>query len=165
MRCRELQETDLYCDENSKDIFESKGYLVNKTIAKIKYLIDKADKDVSIEKKQQHLLNISKIAIAFCVCRNVQLEKEANFAECIKRVFKEYLPHKDKKNSVNQMLDLKEYFSNLEKIFTDKDTLTFGEIQGQCHSMQKLAMMCLQLDGAIELEAELHNEQSMKMAM
>ena len=63
------------------------------------------------------------------------------------------------------MLDLKEYFSNLEKIFTDKDMLTFGEIQGQCHSMQKLAMMCLRLDGAIAFEAEVQNKESMEMTM
>ena len=75
------------------------------------------------------------------------------------------MPHKDTKNSVNQMLDLKEYFSNLERSFTDKDTFTRVEIEGQCHSMQKFAMMCLQLDGAIELEAEVQQKESMEMTM
>lgn len=165
MRCRELQTIDLYCDENCKDIFESKGYLVSKAIAKLKYLLDKVDKAVSIEEKQRHLFNMSKIAIAFGVCRSGQIEEETSPVEYVNRVFKEYLPHQDKKNSVNQMLDIKEYFLNLEKTFKDKETLTLGEIQGQCHSMCRFAMMCLRLDGAIELEAEFKNQESMKMAM
>ena len=108
---------------------------------------------------------MSKIAIAFCVSRNIQLENEANLVECIKRTFKTYLPHQDKKNSVNQMLEIKEYFSNLEKSFTDKDTFTRVEIESQCHSMQKFAMMCLRLDGAIAFEAEVQNKESMEMTM
>ena len=75
------------------------------------------------------------------------------------------MPHKDTKNSVNQMLDLKEYFSNLERSFTDKDTFTRVEIESQCHSMQKFAMMCLRLDGAIAFEAEVQNKESMEMTM
>lgn len=165
MRCRELMMTGMYCDKNCKDLFYSKGYIVKKTFTRLKYLLDKADQSVSVEEKQQHLFNMSKIAIAFCVSRNIQLENETNMVECIKRTFKAYLPHQDKKNSVNQMLELKEYFSNLEKSFTDKDTFTRVEIEGQCHSMQKFAMMCLRLDGAIELEAQVQQKESMEMTM
>lgn len=165
MRCRELMMTGMYCDKNCKDLFYSKGYIVKKTFTRLKYLLDKTDQSVSVEEKQQHLFNMSKIAIAFCVSRNIQLENETNMVECIKGTFKAYLPHQDKKNSVNQMLDLKEYFSNLEKSFTDKDTFTRVEIEGQCHSMQKFAMMCLRLDGAIELEAQVQQKDSMEMTM
>ena len=165
MRCRELLETDIYCDEYCKDIFESKGYLANKTITRLKYLLDKADISISVAEKQQHLYNMSKIAIAFCICRSSQIEKETSSAEVINGIFKGYMPHKDTKNSVNQMLDLKEYFRDIEKTFADKDTLTYSEVQGQCQGICRLATMCLQLDGAIELEAELQQKDSMKMAM
>ena len=165
MRCHELLKTDIYCDEYCKDIFESKGYIVGKTIKRLYYLLDKADKSVSNAEKQQHLFNMSKIAIAFCICRSSQIEKETSSAEVIKEIFKGYMPHKDTKNSVNQMLDLKEYFSNLERSFTDKDTFTRVEIESQCHSMQKFAMMCLRLDGAIAFEAEVQNNESMEMTM
>lgn len=165
MRCRELQTIDLYCDENCKDIFESKGYIISKTIKRLYYLLDKADKSVSNAEKQQHLFNMSKIAIAFCICRSSQIEKETSSAEVVKEIFKGYMPHKDTKNSVNQMLDLKEYFSKFKLYFAIKNAHTRTELEKQCHSMCRLATMCLQLDGAIELEAQVQQKESMEMTM
>ena len=75
------------------------------------------------------------------------------------------MPNKDTKNSVNQMLDLKEYFSKFKLYFAIKNAHTRTELEKQCHSMCRLATMCLQLDGAIELEAQVQQKESMEMTM
>ena len=86
------------------------------------------------------------------------------YVELIK---KEYKPYQDKQRSCDQLADLKDYLSTLEKELKTKDTFTDQECCEQKKKMCRLGMLAIRLDGTIgrERDAELAKAQSQELVM
>ena len=162
-RCAELFETDIEDDEIYLELLTSKGYLMEQTFGKLRCLLGKFELAEDTEQRQELLFQMANTAVAYCFCRDWQMDKTCVIDKYIEFIKKEYKPYQDKQHSRDQLPDLKEYLSSIEKELKTKDTFTDQECSEQNKKMCRLAMYCLRLDGTIG--RELAKEQAPAMTV
>ena len=166
-RCAELFETDVEDDEIYLELLDSKGYLLEQTFGKLRCLLEKIESTEDTEYKQELLFQMANTAVACCYCRDWQMGRPRGIDKYVELIKKEYKPYQDKQRSCDQLADLKDYLSTLEKELKAKDIFTEQEWKEQSKKMCILAMCCLRLDGTIgrERDAELAKAQAHELAM
>ena len=162
-RCREMIETDVGEEENFRELLESKGYLLDQTLGKLRCLLAKVEACLDAEERQELLLRMAKTAVAYCRCRDIQIGQSHGADRYVDCIIKEYKPYRDKQRSYDQLDDLKDYLSTLERELKTKDIFTEQEWNEQKKMMCRLAMFCIRLDGTIG--RELAKEQAQVMTM
>ena len=162
-RCAELFETDIEDDEIYLELLDCKGYLLEQTFGKLRCLFGKIESTEDTEYKQELLFQMANTAVACCYCRDLQLGRQCGIDQYVELIKKEYKPYRDKQRSCDQLSDLKEYLSTLEKEQKATDTFTEKEWKEHSKKMCILAMCCLRLDGTIGREVA--KEQAQELAM
>ena len=162
-RCREMIETDVGEEENFRELLESKGYLLDQTFGKLRCLLGKIEESSDACQRQELLLKMANVAIAYCCCRDIQIGQSHGADRYVDCIIKEYKPYRDKQRSYDQHDDLKDYLSTLERELKTKDIFTEQEWNEQKKMMCRLAMFCIRLDGTIG--RELAKEQAQVMTM
>lgn len=100
---RNCQETKLW-----KHIADSRGYAVDNTLALLHSEIDKAENALDIAGTQEHLKNCVIGCIAFCYCKDEQMEYPALFSHWANTLQAMYKPHKDTGNSTGTVVNVEE---------------------------------------------------------
>ena len=162
-RCAELFETDVEVDEIYLELLDSKGYLLEQAFGKLRCLLGKIESTEDTEYKQELLFQMANTAVACCYCRDLQLGRQCGIDQYVELIKREYKPYRDKQRSCDQLSNLKEYLSTLEKEQKATDTFTEKEWKEQSKKMCILAMCCLRLDGTIGREVA--KEQAQELAM
>ena len=166
-RCAELFETDVEDDEIYLELLNSKGYLLEQTFGKLHCLLGKIESAEDTEQRQELLIKMANTAVAYCFCRDWQMNNSCGIDKYIELIKKEYKPYRDKQRSGDQLSDLKEYLLSIEKELKTKATFTDQECAEQNKKMCRLGMLAIRLDGAIgrERDAELAKAQAQGLAM
>ena len=166
-RCAELLETDIEDDEIYLELLNSKGCLLEQTFGKFRCLLGKIESAEDTEQRQEMLIQMANTAVAYCFCRDWQMNKSCGIDKYIEFIKKEYKPYRDKQRSCDQLEDLKQYLVSLEKELKATDTFTDQECCEQNKKMCRLGMLAIRLDGTIgrERDAELAKAQAHELAM
>lgn len=166
-RCAELFETDVEDDEIYIELLGSKGYLLEQTFGKLRCLLEKIESAEDTEQRQELLFRVANTAVAYCFCRDWQMNNSCGIDKYTELIKKEYKPYRDKQRSCDQLEDLKQYLASLEKEMKATDTFTDQECCEQNKKMCRLGMLAIRLDGTIgrERDAELAKAQAQELAM
>lgn len=144
---RNCQETKLW-----KHIADSRGYAVDNTLALLHSEIDKAENALDIAGTQEHLKNCVIGCIAFCYCKDEQMEYPALFSHWANTLQAMYKPHKDTGNSTEQWSMLKKNLAALEKNLSRVSPLTESEVNEQEKTVITFAFDCIRLCATMETE-------------
>jgi hypothetical protein len=166
-RCAELFEVDVENDKIYLELLGSKGYLLEQTFGKLRCLLGKIESTEDTEHCQDLLFQMANTALAYCFCRDWQMNKPCGIDKYIELIKKEYKPYRDKQRSGDQLSDLKEYLLSIEKELKTKDAFTDQECGEQNKKMCRLGMLAIRLDGTIgrERDAEVAKAQAQELAM
>ena len=166
-RCAELFEIDVEDDEIYLEFLNSKGYLLEQTFGKLRCLLGKIELTEDAEQRQELLFQMANTAVAYCFCRDWQMNNSCGIDKYTELIKKEYKPYRDKQRSCDQLEDLKQGLASLEKEMKATDTFTNQECCEQNKKMCRLGMLAIRLDGTIgrERDAELAKAQAQEFAM
>ena len=166
-RCAELFETDVENDAIYLELLNSKGYLLEQTFGKLRCLLGKIESTEDAEQRRELLFQMANTAVAYCFCRDWQMNKSCGINKYIKLIKKEYKPYRDKQRSGDQLSDLKEYLLSIEKELKTKEVFTDQECYEQNKKMCRLGMLAIRLDGTIgrERDNELTKTKAQELTM
>ena len=153
-RCLDLYEKDVVDDEIYLELLDSKGYLLEQTFGKLRCLLGKIESTDCIDRRRELLFQMANTSVAYCYCRALQMGRDYGIDEYVDTIKKEYKPYRDKQRSCDQLTDLKEYLSSLEKEMKAKDTFTEKEWKEQRQKMCHLGMLAIRLDGTMGREQD-----------
>ena len=120
----------------SVELLGSKGYLLEQTFGKLRCLLGKIESTEDTEQRQELLIQMANTAVAYCFCRDWQINNSCGIDKYIEFIKKEYKPYRDKQRSGDQLEDMKQYLASLEKELKAKDTFTNQEC---CEQKKKCA--------------------------
>ncbi|MBQ3014042.1 MAG: DUF3991 and TOPRIM domain-containing protein [Clostridia bacterium] len=166
-RCAELLETDVEDDAIYLELLNSKGYLLEQTFGKLRCLLWKIESTEDLEQRRELLFQMANTAVAYCFCRDLQMNNSCGIDKYIKLIKKEYKPYRDKQRSGDQLSDLKEHLLSIEKELKTKEVFTDQECYEQNKKMCRLGMLAIRLDGTIgrERDNELTKTKAQELTM
>ena len=150
-------------DQNTtlwKSIANAKGYVVDNFLSLLHSELRKAEDAIDIPSTQEHLKNCVTGCIAYCYCRDEQLDYHAMYKHWADKLRTMYKPHKDTGSSTEQWSELKKSMVALDKELSKNVTLTESNICEHENTVMTFAVDCIRLCSSLQLE---QTEQSLTL--
>lgn len=150
-------------DQNTplwKNIANAKGYVVDNFLSLLHSELRKAEDAIDIPNTQNHLKNCVTGCIAYCYCRDEQLDYHALYKHWSDKLRTMYKPHKDTGSSTEQWSELKKSMVALDKELSKNVTLTESNICEHENTVMTFAVDCIRLCSSLQLE---QTEQSLTL--
>ena len=162
-RCSQILSINPETDKVYSELADSRGYLFEQAFRRFRGLLGRIEMSEDREYNRKLLCQMAHTAIAYCYCRDRQMNQPMALSKYVEAVQKEYKPYQDKQCAKDQLTAVQDTICELEREIYGKDAFTKQEIQEQNQKVCKFAMLCLRLDGTIGREMEKEQTQTMQL--